>query len=200
MARLKFYANEQTELELGKVEFKFLLSVHKFFSITSVRYYLLVNITVKVLSKKRKHQMTPSLIVNLSKASMLKYQALWYSAFIAVYVWFLYWVCYDFFVWHKPIAEVNAVNYVGAIASIAFIWAGTKIFKLNRIKTTSPQNKLLPQKPTPQLKQQPSQKTAPANSACAHYMGYLNQRQKQQEIPAECFTCEKIIQCMSSTN
>jgi hypothetical protein len=194
----------RTALETGKVEFKFLLAVHKPFSITSGRYYVLVNNAVKALHKKRKHQMTQNLIVNLSKASMLKYQALWYSSFIAVYIWFLYWVAYDFFVWQKPIAEVNPINYVGSIAAIVFMWAGTKIWKRNRIKAASPQQKLLPQKPTPQPKpQQPPQKTipaAPANSTCAHYLGYLNQRPKSQEIPAECLTCEHVIQCMGSTN
>jgi hypothetical protein len=169
---------------------------------------VLVNNTVKALPKKRKHQMTRNLTANITKASMLKYQALWYASFIAVYIWFLYWVAYDFFVWHKPIAEINVVNYIGAIAAIAFIWAGTKILKPDRIKAATPQQTLLPQKPTPQSEPQPKQhlpqKTAPAaapaNSACAHYLGYLNQRQKSQEIPAECFTCEHVIRCMGSTN
>ena len=173
---------------------------------------MLVNNAVKALHKKRKHQMTQNLSVNTSKASMLKYQALWYSSFIAVYIWFLYWIAYDFFVWQKPIAEVNPINYVGAIAAIAFMWAGTKILKRNRIKAASPQQKLLPQQPPqpiPQptqkpILQQPPQKTVPAavpaNSACAHYLGYLHQRPKSQEIPAECFTCEHVIQCMGSTN
>jgi len=147
--------------------------------------------------------MTRNLSVNISKASLLKYQALWYSSFIAVYIWFLYWVAYDFFVWQKPIAEVNPINYVGSIAAIAFMWAGTKIWKRNRINATSPQQKLLPQQP-PQPIPQPTQKkvsaAVPANSACTHYLGYLHQRQKQQEIPAECLTCEKVIQCFSSQN
>jgi hypothetical protein len=160
-----------------------------------------VNNKVKVLPKKRRHQITRNLSVNLSKASMLKYQVLWYSSFIAVYIWFLYWVAYDFFVWHKPIAEINAVNYVGSIAAIAFIWAGTKILKRSRIKAGNPQQKLLPQKPTPQQSaQKTAPATAPANSTCAHYLGYLYQRQKSQEIPAECLTCENVIQCMGSTN
>jgi hypothetical protein len=158
---------------------------------------MLVNNAVKALPKKRKHQITRNLSVNLSKASMLKYQALWYSSFIAVYIWFLYWVAYDFFVWHKPISEVNPVNYVGSIAAIAFIWAGTKILKRDRIKAARQQQKLLPQKTS---QQKPQQKAAPTNSACAHYLGYLNQRQKSQEIPAECLTCEHLIQCMGSTN
>jgi hypothetical protein len=28
----------------------------------------------------------------------------------------------------------------------------------------------------------------------------LNQRPKSQETPAECFTCEHVIQCTGSTN
>jgi hypothetical protein len=147
---------------------------------------------VKALPKKRRHQITRNLSVNISKASMLKYQVLWYSSFIAVYIWFLYWVSYDFFVWHKPISEVNAVNYVGSIVSIAFIWAGTKIWKRNRIKAGNQQQKLLQQKPP--------QQTSTNNSTCPHYFGYLNQRPKSQEIPAECLTCENVIQCMGSTN
>ena len=99
----------------------------------------------------------------------------------------------------RLVAEMNVVNYIGAIVSITFIWSGTKIFKFNRIKTANPQREFLPKKPTLQPKQQTPQKTAFVISKCAHQMGYLSQRQKQQEIPAECFTCEKLIQCMGST-
>jgi hypothetical protein len=152
---------------------------------------VLVNNTVKALPKKRKHQMTRNPRFITTEASMLKYQALWYSTFIAVYIWFLYWVSYDFFVWQKPIADINLTNLAGAIASIAFIWAGTKIRKHNRINTGT-----LQQKP---LEQKPLQKTSPANSTCTHYFGYLHERQKSQEIPNECLTCEKVIQCFSST-
>jgi hypothetical protein len=152
---------------------------------------VLVNSTVKALPKKRKHQMTRKLSFNITETSILKCQALWYSTFIAVYIWFLYWVSYDFFVWQKPIVDVNLTNIVGSIVSIAFIWAGTKILKPNRINTGK-----LQQKP---LEQKPPQKTATNNSTCTHYFGYLNQRQKSQEIPAECLTCEKVIQCFSST-
>jgi hypothetical protein len=72
------------------------------------------------------------------------------------------------------------------------MWAGAKILKRDRINAGSPQQKLLPQNPAPVA--------APANSACIHYLGYLNQREKQQEIPAECLTCEHVIKCMGSTN
>jgi hypothetical protein len=151
---------------------------------------------VKALPKKRKHQMTRNPSFNITEARMLKYQALWYSTFIAVYIWFLYWVSYDFFVWHKPIAEVNLLNLAGSIASIAFIWAGTRILKRNVTGTQKPLQKPLHQK---SLQQKPPQQTFTPNSTCAHYLGYLNQRQKKQEIPAECLTCEKVIQCFSYT-
>jgi hypothetical protein len=172
------------------MEFKFLLALHKPFSVILAIYYVLVNNTVKALPRKRKHQMTRNLSFNLTEASTLKFQALWYSAFIAVYIWFLYWISYDFFVWQKPIAEVNLANLAGAITSIAFIWAGTKIRKHNRINT----GKL--QQP---IEQKPPQKTVPINSMCTHHFGYLHERQKSQEIPNECLTCEKVIQCFSST-
>jgi len=134
----------------------------------------------------------------MPEASMLKYQAAWYSAFIAVYIWFLYWISYDFFVLQNPIAEINAVNYVGSIASIAFIWAGTKIWKRKRVEAQKTQQKPL-QPPQPKMPRKATQQPAPANSTCAHYLGYLHQRQKQQEIPTECLTCKKVIQCFSST-
>jgi hypothetical protein len=150
-----------------------------------------VNNPVKALPRKRKHQVTrnPSLII--TEASIRKFQALWYSTFIALYIWFLYGVSYDFFVWQKPIAEVNLMNLAGSIVSIAFIWAGIKIMKPNRIKTGKLQKKPMEKKPP--------QKTVINNhSTCTHHFGYLNQRQKSQEIPTECLTCEKVIQCFSS--
>jgi hypothetical protein len=62
-----------------------------------------------------------------------------YSSFIAAYIWFMYWIAQDFFVWHKPFSEVNPVNYIGSIAAIAFIWAGTKILKPDRTQQATPQ-------------------------------------------------------------
>lgn len=164
---------------------------------------------MKALSKKRKNQTGQTLLAYFTKTSILRFQTLWYAGFIAVYIWFLYWVAYDFFVWHKPITEVNAANYVGSIVSIALIWAGTKIWKPNRtearktpksqLQQPPPQQKT-PQKSMPQIQQQKtSQQTATTNSTCPHYFGYLHQRQKQQEIPAECLTCKKVIECFSST-
>lgn len=31
---------------------------------------------------------------------------------------------------------------------------------------------------------------------CPHSFGYLNQRSKNENIPEECMTCEKLLQCM----
>ena len=180
---------------------------------------MLVNNTVKALPKKRKHQTSQPLLFTLSEISLPKRQSIWYSTFITSYAWFMYWIAQDFFIWHKPFSQINPINYLGAIASIAFIWAGTKLLKPNQKHKATPQTLLPPlthqprqtqptQKPTmqpkpqamPQPTPQPPQKSTPANSVCAHHFGYLNQREKSQEIPATCLTCEHVIQCMSSKN
>ena len=135
-------------------------------------------------TKKRWHQ-TRNIGLNNPQASSVKYEALWYAAFIAIYVWYLYWVAYDIFVWHKSLVQVNVVNYAGSIVSIAFIWAGSKIWK------SKPRNMKKQQLEKPQLI--PSSK-----SACMHYLGYLQQRQRTEEIPAECLTCKKVVQCFYS--
>jgi hypothetical protein len=138
-----------------------------------------------VATKKRSPQMK-NIGFNNPQANTVKYEALWYVAFIAIYVWFLYWVAYDIFVWHKPLIQVNITNYVGSITSIAFIWAGSKIWKSKPMKIRKQQQE------KPQL-------TSSSKSACTHYLGYLHQRQKSEKIPAECLTCKKVVQCFYST-
>lgn len=156
---------------------------------------------MKALPKKRRHQIDRNLSIHISEANILKYKAIWYSSFIAVYIWFLYRMSYDFFVWHKPISEISAVNYVGAIAAIAFIWAGTKLWKHNQPETQNLRQTSLPQhapqKSSQQALQAPQQHVF-TNSKCHHYFGYLHQRRGSQEIPAECLTCEEVLQCLSS--
>lgn len=135
-----------------------------------------------VLPKKRKHQMT----VNATKTNMFRYQALWYSAFAATYIWFLYCVAYDFFILQKYIFEVDLLNFIGAILSIVFILSGTKIFKPRQIIKEGQKGKS-------------PKKLSAKNSTCHRYIGFLNQRHTSKEIPLECLTCENVIQCFSST-
>lgn len=41
-------------------------------------------------------------------------------------------------------------------------------------------------------------KPAPENpSVCAHQLGYLKNRPKNTPVPEECFTCTKMLDCMS---
>jgi DNA-directed RNA polymerase subunit RPC12/RpoP len=39
--------------------------------------------------------------------------------------------------------------------------------------------------------------TMEETAACAHHFGYLKRRPKNTPIPEECFTCSKMIDCMS---
>jgi len=155
---------------------------------------------VKALPKKSKHQIILNSLVTMPKTSMLTWQALWYSSCIATYTWFMYLIAYDFFVLYKPISEINPTNFAGAIVTIALIWAGTKILKLNRFKVANQQRMLMPQKPEPQSETcSKPQKAAPADSECPNY-GYLNQRKRQQEIPDKCLMCRQVIECMNCAN
>jgi hypothetical protein len=139
---------------------------------------------VKATPKKHSHQMKLNPISNMPETNMLKYQAIWYSTFTALYIWFLYYLCRDFFVLQKPIVEVNIINYIGSIVSLAFLWAGTKILKRPKISNR------ITQFESPKIS---------ANYACNHSLGYLHQRPKSQPIPGDCLTCEKLIQCFSSS-
>ena len=145
-----------------------------------------MNDTVKALPKKREHHTKRNLNLTIPQASMIKYRAIWYATFIVLYIWSLYWLSYDIFVLHKPLYQVNMMNYIGSIVSIAFIWAGTKIWKTSRAITRNQQNE------QPQI-------LSPSKSGCSHFLGYLHQRQKSEEIPDECLTCTNVIQCFSHT-
>ena len=113
---------------------------------------------------------------------MFKLQSFWPYAFVAPLFWFLYWIGYDVLVWNKALFEVNPVNHVGAVLSLAVVFAGSQISRVKNkeIKRT----------------QQASTKT----TTCSHNLGYLSQRQRWQEMPEECMTCEKLIGCMRDPN
>jgi hypothetical protein len=160
---------------------------------------------VKALPKKREHQTRRNLSLTFaSAAGAVRYKALWYSASISLYAWCMYWISRDIFVWHKPLAEISVLSYAGSVASIMLIWLGSRIWR-SRPKEVRKEVQKAPlpskqsTKPLKPLKQQlPPPKAVAAGSACAHYLGYLHQREKSAEIPAECLTCEKVIQCFST--
>jgi hypothetical protein len=42
----------------------------------------------------------------------------------------------------------------------------------------------------------PAEKSSVKENKCPYHFGYLSQRSRKEEIPEECMTCEKIVQCM----
>jgi hypothetical protein len=46
----------------------------------------------------------------------------------------------------------------------------------------------------PKLK--PAEPLSLKENKCPYHFGYLSQRSRKEEIPEECMTCEKIVQCM----
>ena len=45
-------------------------------------------------------------------------------------------------------------------------------------------------------KLKPAEQLSLKENKCPYYFGYLSQRSRKEEIPEECMTCEKIVQCM----
>ena len=68
-------------------------------------------------------------IPNVPLTSVVSYRFAWFSASLAMYGWFMYWIACDIFVLHKPITLVSPTNYLGALVSMTLIWGGTTIFK-----------------------------------------------------------------------
>jgi hypothetical protein len=168
---------------------------------------------VKVLPKKRINQLKLRLFWNMLDTSVVKQQLFWYSASIAVYAWFMFWIAYDIFVWHKPLFQGNITNYIGAAASIAFIWVEARLLKSKRLKKKlAPPEEPKPQKPQEKQTEQPKthqNQTQPATTlppkqthtnknTCIHRKVYLQNHQNPTQMPDECLTCTKLIQCITN--
>ena len=63
------------------------------------------------------------------RALPAKVRVLWFVAFIISSAWFLYWICYDVFVWNKALTQAAPANYVGLIGSITLAIIGTQLGK-----------------------------------------------------------------------
>ena len=153
---------------------------------------------MKALPKKRTHQFKQQPTLQLPHVSIIQRKVLWYSGALVSYSWFLSWIAYEIFLLQKPLAEVSVINYVGVTASMAFIWAGTKLWK------TVPHPAQLEQKRTmPKILERPIQNKTKSprqqrpRKAVANRCGHLNSRQVAREIPDECLTCQKAINCFS---
>ena len=158
---------------------------------------------------------------NIGKALPAKLTLLWFVAFIISSVWFLYWICYDIFVWNKALTQVATTNYVGFAVSIALTILGTQLEKLGifeKLMRHQEQNilkKATESQQAPEVKQiQPieqAQQSQPEKEAetpdippgasipdgCKFYLGYLHTRPESAEIPEGCLGCEHVVECLS---
>ena len=155
--------------------------------------------------------------------SIFNYRVIWFSASLFMYGWFLSWIAYDIFVWHKSIMQVSPTNYVGAITAMALIWGGTIIFKTpkhvamelpkrqktfkeriprkrsrkpSKLKASTPsQLEQLPLvQPEPETEPTPLLKP-PAETVKAS--SKCSRRIKSSlEIPDQCLVCPELIQCL----
>jgi len=78
-----------------------------------------------------------------------------------------------------------------------------KIVTLKEEKPKVPKKEVKPKKErakpkAPEVKQLACALDETSSPGCAHHFGYLGERSKGEEIPDECITCEKTVECMLS--
>src|SRR3990172_3283728 len=62
------------------------------------------------------------------------FQALWFSAWGAALLWFMYWIFYDLIVWNKLLVEVSPLNYFGVALSVTLmLFSGLGVRKLESL-------------------------------------------------------------------
>jgi len=151
------------------------------------------------------------------------YRALWFTVSTITSIWFSFWILYDIFAWNKALTQARPENYFGLIISITILILGTKIGKSsilgksipalehnlekNRIKKAQDQQlKEVQQKQSIEKihEIQPTkekEKKIPQDSeippGCKFYLGYLNKRSKNVNMPEECLECSNVVNCIS---
>ena len=48
-------------------------------------------------------------------------QVLWFSAWGASLLWFMYWIFYELIIWNKSLVEVQPLNYFGVALSVSLM-------------------------------------------------------------------------------
>jgi len=65
----------------------------------------------------------------------------WFSASLAMYGWFMFWIADDILVLHRAVTQVPLTNYTGALMAMALVWGGNMIFKTSPTVVLEPVKK-----------------------------------------------------------
>jgi hypothetical protein len=159
----------------------------------------------------------------LIKALQTRVRALWFTVSTITSIWFLFWILYDILTWNKALTQARPENYFGLIISITSLILGTKFGKSsipgksisvlehnlekNRIKKAQDQQlKEVQQKQSIEKVHElqhtkEKEKKIPQDSeippGCKFYLGYLNKRPKNANMPEECLECSNVVNCIS---
>jgi hypothetical protein len=128
-------------------------------------------------------------LTNIKTLPILKIS--WIAVSTILAVWFLYWVYYDVSVWSKPLAQVQPVNYVGLIVSVALAIVGTQLGKIGVFKRLLPPSeqkqkvpKELRRKPQPtKRKTQPIERTQESQPTAQEETKETTQTEESLQVP-----------------
>ena len=138
-------------------------------------------------------------------------RTLWFTVSIISLIWFLYWICYEGFVWNKFLSQATPVNYVALVISIVSIIISTQIGRIRYF--SNPKLLVEPNFPKRELEKNQTQQVPHVNYkkkqmfqgskvpiGCRFYLGYLSNRPKSVEVPQDCMGCNQMLNCLSKEN
>jgi hypothetical protein len=138
-------------------------------------------------------------------------RTLWFTVSIISLIWFLYWICYEGFVWNKFLSQATPVNYVALVISLVSIIISTQIGRIRYF--SKPKLLVEPNFPKRELEKNQTQQVQHVNykkkqmfqdskvpNGCRFYLGYLSNRPKSVEVPQDCMGCNQMLNCLTKEN
>jgi len=147
----------------------------------------------------------------IHKKSVFVIRTLWFTISIISLIWFLYWICYEGFVWNKFLSQATSVNYVAFVISIMSLITVTQLGRIRYF--SNPKLLLEPNFPKRELEKNQTQqvqhikyrkkqmfKDSEVPFGCIFYLGYLSNRPKSVEVPQDCMGCNQMLNCLNKEN
>jgi hypothetical protein len=147
----------------------------------------------------------------IHKKSVLVIRTLWFTISVISLIWFLYWICYEVFVWNKFLSQATPVNYVALAISIVALIISTQLGRIRYF--SNPKLLVEPNFPKRELEKNQTQQVQHLNYrkkqmiqdseaplGCRFYLGYLSNRPKSVEVPQDCMGCNQMLNCLNKEN
>lgn len=95
----------------------------------------------------------------------------------------------------QDLSSKNKASYYACPYCFAEV-ATKKSLEVNEEEQTQRTKSTIVRQTIEQLKEVKPPQQPPEIQKCPHHLGYLKQRSKDENIPEECMTCKKLLECL----